>query len=157
MNKMRVILLLAAAAVIAGCAGTPRMSDADRLALYQAHAGEPVRGFSLFGGLYGWSPLGNRAMVVWTRPNQAWLLDLAGPCYDLDYATALAISSFGGRVQARSDSVTPLGSMVGQVGRVPCRIDRVRPVDAKSVKQAEQDVRQASVQPRQAEEASGAE
>lgn len=149
MNKMLAVLVLAAAAVAAGCVSTPRMSDADRLALYQAHAGEPVRGFSLFGGLYGWSPLGNQAMVAWTRHNQAWLLDLVGPCHDLDYATAISITSFGGQVQARSDSVMPLGSMVGQVGRIPCRIAVIRPVDVKGVKQAEQELRQASVQPRQ--------
>ncbi len=153
---MKKMLVLAAVAALAGCASTPRMSDAERLALYQAHAGEPVRAFRLFGEPYGWSPLGNRAMVVWTRPNEAWLLDLVAPCPDLAYATALAISSFGARVQARSDSVTPLGSMVGQVGRVPCRIDSIRPVDAKALKQAEQELRQASVQAR-AEGDAGAE
>ncbi|KAF1688157.1 hypothetical protein B1992_01705 [Pseudoxanthomonas broegbernensis] len=147
MKKMLAVLALA---VAAGCSSAPRLSDAERLAMYQAHAGEPVRGFSLFGGLQGWSPLGNRAMVVWTRPNQAWLLELVGPCHDLDYATAISVTSFGGQVQARSDSVMPLGPMVGQVGRVPCRIDAIRPVDAKGVKRSEQELRQASTQPREA-------
>ena len=124
-----------------GCSSTPRMSDAERLTLHRAHAGEPVRSFRMLGQLDGWTPLGAGALVVWTRPKEAWLLELMGPCHDLEYATAIALTNWGNVVHARSDSVMPLGSMVGQVARVPCRINLIRPLDTRGLRQAQEELR----------------
>jgi len=144
----KTLTMLALAAAIGGCSSTPRPSAAERLALYQAHAGAEVRSFPLFGRLNGWSPLGDQALVVWTRPSEAWLLELAGRCQDLDYATAISLTSSGSQVHARFDEVIPLGPMVGEVARIPCRIQSIRPVDAKAVRQAQQELREASTRPR---------
>ena len=49
MKKMLSMVVVAAALVIGAAAcsssGTPRATDAERLAFYEAHAGEPVRSF----------------------------------------------------------------------------------------------------------------
>src|SRR3546814_8609286 len=70
-------LLLAVTA--SACASTG-MSDADQLATYRARAGAPVSSFRYFGSINGWTSLGDSAIAVWTRPSEAWLLELTGPC-----------------------------------------------------------------------------
>lgn len=137
-----------AVAFLAACASSPRLSDAEERALYRAHAGEPVSSFSLFGKPHGWTALGDDALVVWTRPRQAWLLDLSGSCQDLPYALSIMITSTGSRVQSKFDSVQPVGPMVSPVGRMPCRIHEIRPLDTTALRQAEQELRQAEVEER---------
>lgn len=136
---------------IGACATGPDLGDEERLALYRANAGEPVRSFRYFGRLNGWTPLGDRALAVWTRPTQSYLLELAGPCPDLDFAQAISISNQFGSVHARFDSVSVLDR---DPFDIPCRIERIRPVDTTALKQAQQDLRE-SVQTteRAAEEA----
>src|SRR5690606_18429953 len=147
MNRLFLTAMSALALVLCACASTSRMSDAERLALHRAHAGAPVASMPLRGQLDGWTSLGNGALVVWTRPREAWLLDLGGPCHDLEYATAIAVNSSFSRIQARFDSITPLGAMVGQVGRIPCRIMEIRPLDSAALKQARDELREATVLP----------
>ena len=66
-----VVLVMAVTVGLGACSSdTPRATPADRLAFYEAHAGDPVRSFRLFGRLNGWTPLGNSAMVVGTRPSE---------------------------------------------------------------------------------------
>src|SRR6478735_4727120 len=67
------------------CASGPSHED-QRLALYRAHAGAPVRSFSYLGRFDRWEALGDTAVAVWTRPHDGWLLDLGTPCLNLDYA-----------------------------------------------------------------------
>ena len=134
---------------LAACSsdGRPRATDAERLAFYEAHAGEPVRNFRMFGRLNGWTPLGNSALVVWTRPNEAWLLDLT-PCQDLTFATSISISHFANTVTARFDTVTPRGAGMSQVGQIPCRITQIRPIDTKALNQTREEIRQANAEAR---------
>lgn len=130
----RLIAIIALTAAMAGCA-TTGLSSADRLELYRAHAGPPVRDFNYFQSLNGWMPLGDRALAVWTRPSQAYLLELTGPCQDLDFAPAISISNLMGRVSARFDRVTVHGG--GGTMHFACRIQEIRPLDVKALRQAE--------------------
>ncbi|MEO6517653.1 MAG: DUF6491 family protein [Pseudoxanthomonas sp.] len=139
----RVILMLGLAVTLSACS-TTRMTDAETLALYQAHAGEPVRDFAYFGQLNGWTPLGDRALAVWTKPSQAYLLELYGPCNDLDYAPAISLSNQAGRVSARFDSVRVLGGGTSNF-RIPCRIESIRPLEVKALRQAQKELREARV------------
>ncbi len=143
-----VILMLGLAVLLSACS-TTRMTDAETLSLYQTHAGEPVRDFAYFGQLNGWTPLGDRALAVWTRPSQAYLLELYGPCNDLDYAPAISLSNQAGRVSARFDSVRVLGG--GGSIRIPCRIESIRPLEVKALRQAQKELREASVVERAAD------
>ena len=138
---------IALSALLAGCSSTPRASDADRLALYQAHAGEPVNNFRMFGRLNGWTPLGTSALTVWTRPNEAFLLDVT-PCQDLPFAQAITISNFANTVTARFDTVTPIGPGTTQNARFPCRITKIRPIDVKALNQNREEMRQAHTEER---------
>jgi hypothetical protein len=123
-----------AAVVCAGCASVkPRPVDA-RLALYRAHAGAPVPSFRSLGRFDNWEALGDDALAVWTRPNQAWLLELYGPCDGLQYSVAIGLTDHLGQVEAGYDEVrvshpSPI--------RIPCRIRSIRPLDVSGIRQAE--------------------
>ena len=145
----RLMLGLIAGLVLAGCASTPNQSDAEKLALYQSHAGEPVSGFQYFGSINGWTPLGDNALVVWTRPSQAYLLELFGPCMDLDYAMAISLSNQMSRVSARFDNVYVHGGGSSTM-RMPCRIETIRPLDVKALRQTQKELREAKVVEREA-------
>ncbi|MCW4453985.1 DUF6491 family protein [Flavobacterium sp. MXW15] len=146
---MKTMLLAAALCLsLASCATADRLSSSDKLALYRAHAGEPVRDFRYFGQLNGWTELGDSALAVWTRPAEAWLLELGGPCMDLAYAPTIGVTNHMGTVSARFDSVIVSGGSMGM--RVPCRIQSIRPLDVKALKASERELREARVQEREA-------
>jgi hypothetical protein len=151
MKKIVSLMMLSMLLVLglAACSSDsqPRATAAERLAFYEAHAGEPVRSFRMFGRLNGWTPLGNSNLVVWTRPNEAWLLDLT-PCQDLQFAHSISISHFSNTVTARFDTVTPVGPGMSQVGRIPCRITQIRPIDTQALNQSREEIRQANAEAR---------
>lgn len=127
--------LAAALAVVllAGCA-TSRVSDEDRYALHASHAGEAVDHFRYLGRINGWTPLGDSALAVWTRPGEAWLLDLSGPCQDLQYTPAIGLTSTMNRVDARFDRV--LVRSRSSIN-IPCHIRQIRPLDVKAIREAQ--------------------
>lgn len=133
------VLALAATASLAACATGPSLSDTERLSLYREHAGEPVKSFRYTSTLMGWTPLGDSAIAVQTRPTQAYLLELGGPCPNLEFAHGITITNQFGSVQSRFDDVVPLGSGPMQI---PCRIEEIRPVDVKALEAAEDRMRE---------------
>ena len=128
-----------AIALIAACANNGGMRDADKLALYRAHAGAPVASFRYFGSINGWTPLGDNAIAVWTRPSQAYLLDLGGACPDIATAHAISLTEQMGTVSARFDKVIARGP--GATMQIPCAIREIRPLDTKAIRQAERQAR----------------
>mgnify|MGYP007112213923 CR=1 FL=1 len=135
------LMAIAMAAGLAACATGSGLSDADRLQLYRAHAGAPVKDFQYFNSLNGWTELGDSALAVWTRPSEAYLLELSGPCLDLSFSPAIAVTNQFGRVSARFDSVRVVGAGAGP--HIPCRIETIRPLDVKALKVAEKELREA--------------
>ena len=123
--------------LLAACATDPAARDANRAALYRAHAGAPVDSFPYLRVMTQWTPLGPDAVAIWTSPSRAWLLDVPG-CTDLEWARAISISESAGRVSARFDRVTPIGA---SAGRMPCRIEQIRPLDVKAIREAERALR----------------
>ncbi|MEG3191373.1 DUF6491 family protein [Lysobacter sp. D1-1-M9] len=146
------LLTIAMSLGLAACANGPDLRDAQRLALYEANAGAPVESFHYFGGINGWTPLGDSALAVWTRPNQGYLLDLLGSCPDLEYARAISVSNQFGRVHARFDSVDVLDR--DSFG-IPCRIEQIRPIDAAALKQAEREMRESVEMAERTQDAGG--
>ncbi|WP_313928236.1 DUF6491 family protein [Pseudoxanthomonas sp.] len=138
---------LLAAAALSGCATDGKQTDAEKLAFYRDHAGEPVKDFQYFGRLNGWTPLGDGALAVWTRPSEGYLLELTGPCQDLDYAMAISVTQFGNRVSARFDDVVPLGAGTSSI-KIPCRIETIRPLDVKALRASEKEMREAALEER---------
>jgi len=148
MKKMLVAAMLAA--TLTGCATTGKLSSDERLQLYRSHAGAPVNSFKYFGSLNGWTELGDSALAVWTRPNEAWLLNLGGPCMDLSYAPAITVTNMMGQVSARFDRVIVHGS--GPMAHVPCRIDSIQPLEVKALRASEKEMREAKIAERAADQ-----
>lgn len=135
----RMLLATLIALSLAACASLgARLTDNERLEIHRAHAGEPVRSFNDFGNLYSWTALGDSALAVWTRPNQAYLLELDGRCQNLDFARTIGFSGQGGTVFAGMDNVIVLDR---DDQDFPCRIRQIRPLDVKALKDAERSAR----------------
>ena len=140
MHGLKSSALAAAAALAAlqgGCAtsapgsppastGTPAEQRA--LARYLAYAGPPVPYFTWFGRLYSWEGLAKDTLVVFTVPDEAYLLKVWPPC-DLRFViNAVGITSTAHTVYARSDSITVNSAGTGP-GRWRCPIDEIRKID----------------------------
>jgi Family of unknown function (DUF6491) len=139
-RSIQAVCLLAFSGFAAGsCASYPDARDSERLALYRHHAGQPVKGFQYYGRFSHWTSLGDSAVAIWVGPGRAWLLDLYGPCNDLDFAHAISLTSTGSRVNARFDSVRVIGR---GLPAIPCRIKEIRPVDVKALRAEEKTLRQ---------------
>ena len=134
----------AIALILAGCSTVPSMSDGARLALYKAHAGAPVPSFRYLGRLDSWEALGDEAIAVWTRPRQAWLLELSGVCSNLEFSPVIGLTNQLGEVHAGFDKVlvrdpSPIN--------IPCWIRTIRPLDVNAIREAEHAARVAASPP----------
>ncbi len=132
---MRVAAMMVGAALALGaCATDAGLRDEQKLALYRAHAGPPEPSFQYFGSISGWTPLGDSAIALWTRPNRAYLLELYGPCSDLEFTPVIGVTNQMGRVYARFDKVIARSRSSIEM---PCNIKQIRALDVKAIKQAE--------------------
>ncbi len=154
MNRLiAVASLLLLVLALSACASGPRMSDAERLTLLRAHAGEPVNSIRHPIRFAGWSSVGNSALVLRTTPNQAFLLELSGPCPDLSFAHAIRVSSRSGTIASRFDSITPVGPGTSSI-RIRCHIRSIQPLDMAALRQTKAELREATSVEREAEDAS---
>ena len=127
--KTQMILLLAVLGASA-CASN-RPSDADRLAMYEAHAGAPVKQIRNVNAM-GWERVDDQHVILSTRPTESWLLEVSGPCLDWGSGSPLLrLSSTGPYVMAKFDRILPEGSPVS------CRIEEIRPIDVKALRSAQ--------------------
>jgi hypothetical protein len=124
--------------MVTACATDGAQRDAAKLALYRAHAGAPVRSFHFFGRLDSWTSLDDRTVAVWTRPSEAWLLDLDGTCSGLEFTPFIGLTSSAGTVSARFDKV-----LVRDTGGInlPCTVMAIRPIDVVALKAAQRAMR----------------
>lgn len=119
---------------VAACA-TNRPSDADRLALYQAHAGAPVKQV-LYRDPLGWDRIDDQHVVLEMRPRERWLLTLSGPCLSWSSGSPfLGISSMSGMTLSIFDRVVAPGSQLS------CSIQEIRPLDVEALRTAEDALR----------------
>lgn len=134
MSAKRFLIGTMLAASLVACSSVPyaqRMSN--RQAAYAAAVGEPVRSFRFF-DLYSWEPLGDSQLAVYTRPNEAWLLTVSGPCPDLEFTNAIGLTSNLHEVSINFDKVL--------TGRTfPCTISQIRPVNVAKLKAVEHEQR----------------
>jgi hypothetical protein len=127
---MRVLAaaILLVTAVLSACSGIPRReSDAQTLARYQSYAGDPVSEFRTFSSFNSWTPIDDHHVVIQTNVNEAYLVKVFEPCFDLPYATRIGVTSrFPNVVQSGFDSI--------RVGRQSCRISEIRPVNYRQMR-----------------------
>lgn len=149
MTFKRLLLLGAASAVLAACSSVPlAQREAERAAAYHAAAGAPVNSFRFFTPLWSWEPLGSDEVVIYTRPQQAWLLSVPG-CNELPFANLIGLTSNLDQVSVYFDKV-----LTGR-GFPPCTIAQIRPIDVTRLKAVQQAQRQIQLQPRTAATGSG--
>jgi hypothetical protein len=117
----------ALSALLAACSGIPlHESDAEVRDRFNAYAGEPIDHLTWLGRFDSWQPVGRYELVVFTSPSDAYLLKVAPPCENLQFANRVGVTSTGSSVSSRFDSVI--------VGRWPgwrdrCQIEEIRKVD----------------------------
>jgi hypothetical protein len=127
--KTLFVSLLAVASLTA-CA-TNRMSDTDRLAMYRANAGEPVKQIRYFNAM-GWDRVDDQHVVLNMRPRESWLVKVSGPCLDWGSGSpTLRLSSTGPYVTPKLDRILTDGSPVS------CRIEEIRPIDVAGLRAAQ--------------------
>lgn len=145
----RIFIAMILAVVLAGCALGPRIDPEARLNLHRAHAGEPVPSI-LAPRALRWAPLGDSTLVLHTGPRRAYLLELAGFCVDLRHATTIRITRSVTQISAGFDDVIVLDP-VSPIGRVPCRIRTIQPLDLERLEPALQALRDGAGEPRAVE------
>jgi hypothetical protein len=142
MSAIRWVLPATILLLIAGCASLPSSQyRTDRRAAYEKAAGAPVSSFHFASSLYSWEPLSDDELVVYTRPTQAWLLNLAA-CRNLDITNTIGLTSNFNEVSVNFDSV------LTERAQFPCAISQIRPVDLKGMKAAAEK-REIKSEPRQ--------
>lgn len=149
---MRTLLMtLVAAATLAACTRSPVRSSEDRLTLYFAHAGDPVPSFQMTRFLRStqWTPLGDRALAIWTSQSRGHLLELRNRCPGLAFAQSVSITNAFGTVNARFDSVIPRSGSAAMTQS--CRIMRIRPLDGRGIRDAQRELRRAEYSERPAD------
>ena len=124
-----------AAGTAAGGAITAAPATAQERALerYSAYAGRPVKSFTWLGHFDSWEPLGKDHLLVYTKPNEAYLLEVSGPCDVRFVSGPVGISSANSTVYAGLDSITVRS---GVAGTWQCTIDEIRPLDVHGMKAA---------------------
>ena len=126
--KLHAAWLLPAVASLTACSGIPlqqrEQAQRDR---YEAYAGPPVDHFTYLGHYDSWQPIGTNELVVWPSINQAYLIKVAPPCDNLQFANRVGLTSTAGTVSARFDFV--------KIGGWRCPIQEMRPVDYLRMKQ----------------------
>ena len=146
----KLLIALAAALVLSACASGPSLSTADRLALYQAHAGQPVQSFQLARN-FRWTSLGDQAVAVWGVGNQGHLLEMRSRCSGLGFASRIHITNSMGRVSARFDRVIPLNASGSNMQQSSCTIWTIRPLDTAALNDSKREMRDAQTVERPAD------
>ena len=113
----------------------PATAQERALAQYNEYASRPVKSFTWLGHFDSWEPLGKDHLLVYTRPNEAYLLKVRGPC-DVRFATGpIGITSTNSTVYAGLDSILVNS---GPGGKWQCPIDEIRPLDVRGMKADQQ-------------------
>ncbi|MCK9489776.1 MAG: DUF6491 family protein [Xanthomonadales bacterium] len=134
MSAMRTLFVLAACLLLAACAAAAQRMQMEReeLAIYQSHAGEPVDQVRTF-RMHGWQAVADRSLLLETRLNQWYLVDVFGPCQGLQFAHTIGVRAAMNMLRARFDHIVVDGQS--------CRIESIRPVDARAAREEIRELR----------------
>ena len=126
MKTLTAIILagfLASACATTG-GGLERSTGDKALARYEPYLEEPVDSFTMFRH-DSWEPLNRNQLVLYTTMNDAYLLTVMGPCYELPFAQTVGVTTTGSSV-TRFDSVIVRGNR--------CPITEIQPIDVHRMK-----------------------
>jgi hypothetical protein len=139
MALRRTLTLLGALVLVTACATPPLTTPAERLEFYRTNAGAPVSSFHSPARLWGWRALGDSALTVWTSKNQGFLLELANQCPEMAVASSIGLTTRNEQVAAGLDSVV-VQRRGGADSLSACRIDTIRPINTRVVKESKRDM-----------------
>lgn len=130
MIRFRILLMIGLSLFLFACASNAqrRQMEEAELAIYAKHAGAPVDQIRSF-RFISWQPVADRTLLLEARLNDWYLIAVSGPCMGLPFARMIAFETHVNTLQARFDSIKVDGEPV------PCRIETIRPVDAKAAKE----------------------
>lgn len=135
--------IVAVVALLAACAEIPQNTAATRQAsLYGQYAGAPVDAFTYLGRYDSWTSIGNNQLVVWTTPNDAYLITVRQPCTQLPWVQHIGLTQTAHSVTQKFDFVL--------AGHDRCWIQSIQPVNYLQMKR---DMRQKSADAKAAAEA----
>lgn len=92
------------AALLLGLASAAYANATDSLNASTANY-EHVGQIRYLGSLNGWRRIDDSSLIVWTSPFQPYLVELSRKSRDLKFANGLAITSSGGQIAEKFDSV----------------------------------------------------
>jgi hypothetical protein len=144
MAVRRTLTLLGALVLVTACATSPGTTPAERLEFYRANAGEPIRSFHSPARLWGWRALGDSALTVWTSKNHGFLLELANQCPEMAVASSIGLTTRNDQVAAGLDSVL-IQRRGGADSLSACRIDTIRPINTRVVKESKRQLHDADL------------
>jgi Family of unknown function (DUF6491) len=118
--------------VVGGCAGgIPAHEDAAEVRdRYAAYAGPPVDSFTWMGHYNGWEDLGRDRLVLFTSPNDAYLIRVWPSCALPPGIERIGFSTTANTVYARLDAVTFDSPGTGPMR---CPIEEIRKVDYRAM------------------------
>jgi hypothetical protein len=128
-------LLLVTFAAPAATPPATRSRQFESLALFEQFAEPPVNRIRSF-RMTEWRLLGPRHLAVFRGPVTAWLIQVRDGCMGLDWARSIELTSSGGVVSARFDRVKFRDGPGPGARRQECRIETIRPVDYRKVREA---------------------
>lgn len=128
---MKALVVSALAALSLSACATYNLTDGERLALYEAHAGAPVQRINYVTPI-GWTRVDDHHVALDMRPGERWLLTITGPCLGHNRSAAsMSLSPSGAMIVSRFDQIHVAGSTMG------CRIEEIRPIDLPAFRTAE--------------------
>ena len=128
--KTRHLFYTVLSLVLTACSSVPYTQRlAERQADYAATAGDPVPSFRYTTDLYSWEAVSDTQVAVYTKPLQAYLLDLGAKCPDLLSNYDIGLTASFGKVTPRFDKV-----LTG-ARHIPCMIQQIRPVDVQKLRE----------------------
>lgn len=143
MKRIWLTAVILLTVLASACSNAPYVKrTADRQAAYTAAAGAPQKDFRFFSPLYSWEPLGETQLVVYSKPKEAYLLDLKA-CRNLLVTPFIELTSRLGEVSVGFDRVRT------GLDHISCVISQIRPIDMLHLKAAQQAQRKIDAQPRQ--------
>jgi hypothetical protein len=122
---MKRIAILLAGLLLATAANAGHRNRID----YAAYAnGESLSEIQFF-QLYNWQRSSDKAVVLWTKPSEAYYLTLANTCTELKSGRVVVqvggVAAFPGRLRVNDDLL---------VGQIKCRVTGIQAMDLEALK-----------------------
>lgn len=119
---MKILLALLALLVSAVASAQTREEQAKLLAGYMPYAGKPVDRFQ-FWRVIRFELVGEYKVIFWPTLDEAYLVTVRSPCYDLQWTRTIGFTSTQQTVDRNFDYVL--------AGVNQCRISEILPIDYK--------------------------